>query len=381
MNLSRRSLRALLAVTTVGTVAVLAACSGTSEAGSTGSPSSSSEAGVIEVPGATAEANAYMNELYDAAMAAGEDQIVMYGPSPSANKAMDEVFTARFPGITIVPQDQPDAQILTKIETEAASGNRIADFYLGGDAPQAAAQPDLCTIADVRTGPEGFEIPTAYDGRLTYFALRYFGFVYNTDKVSADEAPKNWHDLLDPKWKGEITVGDMTVPSGVRYILTQLMLPETEDTWGKDYLTALAAQDLQIAQSEPTVPADVASGRFSIGIGVFQGYFQAQKDKGAPIEFIFPLDDGGNFMSRSAMCLVNEAPHSNAAQLYVNWIYSPEGQLALAEKNESYGWTPEAPGPASLPALNEFERLPFSNPDPEFNRPYFEFIAETFKKN
>ena len=31
--------------------------------------------------------------------------------------------------------------------------------------------------------------------------------IYNTNKVPPEEAPKNWPDLLDPKWRGQIAVG------------------------------------------------------------------------------------------------------------------------------------------------------------------------------
>src|SRR5690606_25407767 len=262
--------RTTMTVAALGALALLTACAPTTAGGDTGTD------GEVEVPGASDEANAYMNELYDKAREEGQNELVLYGPGPSSNRAMNDVFMARFPDITVIPQDQPDAQTLTKLATEAESGNRIADIYIGGESPQAAAEPGICTPADVRTAPEGFEVETLHDGRLTYFALRYFGFVYNTDMVDAEDAPQSWHDLLDPKWKGKITVGDMTVPGGIRYILTSLMIPENEDTWGEDFIRDLADQDVQIAQSEATVSADVASGRFPIGIGVFQGYYQSQ---------------------------------------------------------------------------------------------------------
>ena len=29
---------------------------------------------------------------------------------------------------------------------------------------------------------------------------------YNSDKLSAEEAPKSWKDLTDPKWQGKIAM-------------------------------------------------------------------------------------------------------------------------------------------------------------------------------
>ncbi|WP_020495900.1 ABC transporter substrate-binding protein [Sciscionella marina] len=371
MRFSRTKPRRLALAFTAGLLAALAACSSAVPAKSRVP---------IRVPGVSAEADKYMNQLYDKAFADGNTRLVLYGPGVSANQKLNDAFTRRFPGIELLQQDQADAQILTKLDTEAESGNRIADVYVGGESPQAAAKPDICTSADVRTVDAGFKVPTDNGGKLTYFALRYFGFVYNTDQVREQDAPKDWHDLLDPKWKGKIAVGDMTVPGGIRYALESLMLPENEQKWGHSYVRRLAAQNLQVSQSEQVVPTDVASGRFPVGIAVYQGYYEDQKKKGAPLGMVFPLKDGGNYMARSALCLIKDAPDAEVAQLYVNWLYSPEGQRALAEKDNSYGWTPAAPGPKGLPPLDKLPRLPFSNPKPEFNKPYFAFINKAFKK-
>ncbi len=357
----------------VGSLAFTACSSGAPEVKAGGAP--------VEVPGASAKANEFMNKLYQEALSSGKTDIVMYGPSPSANKALNQVFLDRFPGIKIVPQDQADAQTLTKLDVEAASGNRIADLYIGGESPQAAAKDNICTPVDIQTTPAGFKVPAQNDGKLLLFAYRYFGFVYNTNMVTKEEAPKSWHDLLDPKWKGKILIGDPTVPGGMQYIVTSMMLPETEAKWGKPFMEQLAKQDLNFSQSEPTVPSDVASGRFPIGIGVYSGFYDGQKSKGAPLNMVFPLDDGGNFLSRSGLCQIKDGPHPDATSLYLNWLFTQEGQDALGEKNQSYGVLPTAPGPAGAPPLAELKHLPFANPDPKFNAPYFDYITKLFKKS
>lgn len=336
---------------------------------------------VISVPGATAEGNEFMNELYRDAVDSGATQIVLYGASQSTSSAMFERFSERFPGITIVPQDAADSQTLTKLQVEAESGNRLADLYGGGmtSASRAAEIPDVCTKADVRTAPSDFTLPYSSDGLVLAYNMRFFGFVYNSDLVDPDDAPRTWEDLLDPRWKGELVMGDPTVVGGLRYVLTDLLVPESADKWGENYLEQLAAQDVNYSQNEPSVPADVAAGRFPVGIGVYSGYYQAQKDKGGPIDMVFPLDDGGNFLSRSGLCLVKDAPHADAALLYVNWLFSPEGQRVIAEVDNGFGLVPGSPGPMGAPPLDELETLPPTNTDPEFNEPYFAIIDRLFQ--
>ena len=343
-------LRLTTALIAVGALAGITACSSSpNDNGSTGGGGGNDATVVdertsIELEGVSDEGLTHINDLYAQAIENDNTEVVLYGPSVSTNAAMNAVFEERFPGIKVIPQDQPDAQTLTKLQTEQASGNKIGDIWSGGDSILAAAEPNICRTLDVVTGPDGYEVPTEHDGRAIYFAHRYFGFVYNPDMISAEEAPKSWDDLLDPKWKGKIAIGDMTVPGGIRVVLTGLMRPETADRWGQDFVEKLQQQDLQIASSEPSVPTDVSSGRFPVGVGVFVGYYNDQKEKGAPIEFVFPLE-GGNFLTRTALCLVDEGPNPEASELYVPWLYSLEGQRALAEKDNSFRTTPAAPAP------------------------------------
>lgn len=156
MTFSRKTLRITTALLAAGALTALTACSSSGAASKPDKP--------VEVPGASAEANDYMNELYDKAVEEGKTDIVLYGPSVSAQKSLFDVFTDRFPGIKMVQQDQPDAQSITKIEAEAQSGSKIADIYDGGESPQVAAEPGICTAADVRTAPRDSRSPANSTG-------------------------------------------------------------------------------------------------------------------------------------------------------------------------------------------------------------------------
>lgn len=338
--------------------------------------------GPIEVPGATDAQNEYLDGLYQSALSSEKTDIVIYGPSPSSSQPLYDAFIERFPGLRVVPQEAPDAQTVTKLEAEAQSENRIADLFSGGGptTAQVAAEPGICTQAEIVTGPEGFEVPYSVDGRVLNYVLRYFSIVYNTDKVSAAEAPTSWEDLLDPKWKGRIVIGDPTVPGGVRSNLVALIRPETEAKWGADYLEQLFAQDLILGTSESAVASDVAAGRGDIGIAVYYGYYATAKAKGAPLDIVFPLDNGGTFFTKSGICFIEDAPHADAALLYLNWLFTEEGQQAIADKENAYGLVPGAPGPAGAPPYDELEKLPISSTDPAFNEPFYEIINGIFKK-
>lgn len=370
------AIRIATAAVAVGALASLAACSSAPEEPK---PSDGGESSGIEIPGATPEAVEKLNALYEEAVESGNTDIVFYGPSASTSEALLSVFTERFPELSVTLKDMADAQILTTMQTEAATGQRVGDLWWGGDSIQAAREADICTPIDVVTGPDDWDPPTAEEDRLIYFAYRMFGFVYNSDEVSADEAPKGWNDLLDSEWKGKVAMGDPNA-GALRHIFTGMLRPDgQQEKFGEKFVEEFAAQDLQYVDPERNVSAEVASGRFPVGAGVFYGYYLQQKEKGANLEFVFPLEGGGNFLSRSSLCVAKDGPAAAATELFVNWIFTEEGQQAIAEKDLSYGNTPTAPGPEGMASLDKIDKLPFANPDPEFNKPFFEFIEKTFK--
>ncbi|WP_218019781.1 ABC transporter substrate-binding protein [Rhodococcoides yunnanense] len=370
---TRRRMLALTAVAAVSTLA-LSACSSASD-------DVVSADTVIEVPGVDAEANSYMNTLYQNAISSGNRDVVIYGPAPSTDAGLHAKFSERFPGITVVPQDAPDAETFTKLQVEVDSGNRIADLYTGGTPSvlQAAQTDGMCQPADIESAAPGVVTLDANDRAILYYSMTYFGIVYNTDMVSEADVPKTWNDLLDPKWKGKLAMGDPTVPGGVRYVFATMNYPEVADTWGKEYFEKLAAQEPNIAQSEPTVPSDVASGRFPIGVGVYSGFYDAQKAKGAPIDMSFPLEDNGNYLAQSGICYMADAPDSDAAQLYVNWLLSADGQQALLAAPGSYAPVLEDSGTVGIPSPEEIGHLPLLNPDNAYNAPFLADLDSIFK--
>lgn len=322
------------------------------------------ESAAITVPGVSDEGNAFMNELYQSAIESGNTEIVMYGPAVSTDEKLFEAFSEFFPEITIVAQDQPDATTQTKLEVEAESGNQIASMYVGAVTSINVLQdanPEICAMPEVKTSGE--EIWTREGNTPAYYKLTAFPFIYNTNLVKEEDVPRSWEDLLDPKWKGKIVVGDPTSPSGSRHIMTQLLKPEVSETFGVEYLEKLAAQDLNYAETEAGIPADVASERFPIGINVYSGFFAAQAAKDAPIAASFPLEDGGSFFGATGICVVNDGPSSDAATLFTNWLLSPNGVEALAADPASYAQFIEYEGEVPLPT--SFDRLPDGNDSAE----------------
>jgi iron(III) transport system substrate-binding protein len=156
-----------------------------------------------------------------------------------------------------------------------------------------------------------------------YFAA--FGFnisvpVYNTNLVSAKDAPKSWEDLLDPKWKGKLAAPDL---------MDMWVVFAQPNVWGKEktmnYVTKLAANQPKILSWTPALTL-VAAGDLHLTAEALSFRVMANKEKGAAVEIIKanPLVGRGpkSFLSV-------KPPHPNTAMLWLDWVYSADGEKAI----------------------------------------------------
>ncbi|MEQ8734352.1 MAG: ABC transporter substrate-binding protein [Rhodospirillaceae bacterium] len=154
----------------------------------------------------------------------------------------------------------------------------------------------------------------------------------NTGRVTAADAPRTYFDLLDPKWRGRITMPRSPYP----WMAMSYALGEDE--------TANLLQQI-IAQQEPKllaryadIRARVLSGEFPVAIGT--DIFSLQK-RGAPVAH---PDIDLLVLSSSGAFVLEDAEHPAAAKLWALWAVSAEGQATL-EEARSYSLA-ETPGTA-----------------------------------
>ena len=358
----------LLALGLAATV-LLTGCSGAAAGGSL--PDTSEEA----LGGA--QALEKFQGLYDQAIDEGKTQVVIYGPTE--NVAVETAFNERFPGIELVAEQLQGADRDVRLDAEAQSGNFAGDILQDGGTPIVrAASEGRCSnlelIADV---PDQYQV---LNGLAQYTTASNFGMVYNTDMLSADEVPQSWEDLLDPKWKGKITVVSPSAGGISAFAFAYMLATDANaQKYGMDFLQKLHAQDLNLVSKDPLAVQAVSSGESPLAILVFKPFYNAVKDKGAPIEYSFPMKED-NMVSLSGLCVLNNAPNRAAAELYVNWRYSSEGQATLAEAG-SYPVMDGIQPPDGLPPLSEVHTIPML-PDEERvegYKPYIEQVIGLFK--
>ena len=340
---AKRALSALAIIVTAA--ATVTACS---PGGAANDPPNTSSPGASSGALGNAEQTAAFNKLYEATKKAGENQVVIYGPSDSAE--FYKTFEDRFPGIKVVVQQLQGAERDARLQAEASSGNYAGDLAVDGSTPIAVlGNSGKCQAFSPIMNVDKEWLPL--DGKVAFVRVSIFGMVYNTNMLKKSDLPQTWEDLLDPKWKGKVTMVSPAAGGVTAYAFAQMLTPDSQaEKYGMSFMEKLKAQDFKYVAKDPLAPQAVATGDSPLAILVFRPFYTQIEDKGAPIDYAFPLK-ADNMWTRSAVCELKNAPHPEATKLYMNWLYSPEGQEAIV-KAGSYPVMPGIAGPGGLPPID-----------------------------
>ena len=149
-----------------------------------------------------------VNEWYEGAKSEGE---VNYYASnnPALSQRMADGFNARYPEVKVNIVRLASGPLGKRYATEADAGNFVADILQLGDPLLIRDGREKGWFTDIDELPAHQAWPGEYKGTHYAVANIFPGTItYNTNLVNDETKPKEWTDLLDPKWKGPILAPD-----------------------------------------------------------------------------------------------------------------------------------------------------------------------------
>lgn len=292
-----------------------------------------------------------LQRLYDQAEQAGETSLVIYGARTVELRPLFDLFEQRYPTISIEAIEAFGPKLQTRLDQEFVSGQHVGDISWTGNRT-TFFNADQGRFAQFRpsTADQLEERFVAPDETYSVPFFSGFGIGYNTDRVSQEEAPRGWRDLLDPRWSGgRICLGDPRQSGGEADVFTY-MLHDEQGGFDEQYMRDLAAQGPRIVDGS-VVAQNMATGQCDVGVVYITSEFHEQQAIGAPVELVFPVE-GGSHGSYGYLAIIDGAPHPNTARLFATWMLTPGVAQWLAD-NGFYASVPNSPPPAGLPPLEE----------------------------
>ncbi len=152
---------------------------------------------------------------------------------------------------------------------------------------------------------------------------------YNTDKITEAEIKtiKSQQDFFDPRWKGKIQGNGMGDPSGIRQMIDSWFDPDRGPDWVKRYLTEAG---VTFSDDRRILETWLVGGRFPLrAVSSAEEELRTLAKKGLPIKANFLPKRQGMLRAAGSGCCISvfeNAPHPNAAKLFVNWFLTKEAQ-------------------------------------------------------
>jgi ABC-type Fe3+ transport system substrate-binding protein len=280
------------------------------------------------------------------AQARPEKTLVLFAAGPvEPHERFAREFERRFPGLSVsvtggfsnVLNDTINRQIRDHaVAVDMAFFQTVQDFI--GWKRQGAL---------LNFKPDGFDaIPPRYrdeDGAYVTTHVNTITYAYNTNLVRPEDAPQSALDFLKTPFHGRLVTVYPADDDATLYLFHTIVAK-----YGWDYMDKYMAAKPTFIQGHLGVARRVASGESAATFDASSSAWRFKRD-GAPIEVVFSRVDATPVFTVSAG-IFKDAPHPNAAKLYLTWYLAREQQ----SRTGVFSARSDVPPPVGLKPLSEY---------------------------
>jgi len=260
--------------------------------------------------------------------------LVIYSPhGRDLLTLLERRFERLHPDVDVRWLDMGSQEVYDRLRSERA--NPQADVWFGGPATIFARgvgdsllepfRPDWAGAIGAHGRGPGDRYFAAYETPAV--------IVYAEQGVRPDRAPRDWDDLLDPRWKGRILIRDPVASGTMRAVWGMIIergLRQTGDTGaGFAWLRRLDAQTKEYVLNGPLLDQKIVRQEGLITVWDLPDILLSRRD-GLPLGYVFPKS--GTPVIEDAIGVVQGARHRAAAHAFVEYVGSVAAQLAAARE-------------------------------------------------
>jgi ABC-type Fe3+ transport system substrate-binding protein len=265
------------------------------------------------------------------------------------SRPLADAFQAKYPGIQVHYSRASNTDTTLKLLNEGRAHRVQADVFDVTSGIQPLLDAHLVAAYPPRAAEHYPAVLKDPDGYWTGTNLYFLTVAYNTSLVMPKEVPRSFADLLDPRWKGQMAwTSELAIQGPPGFIYNVLTVMGHDQ--GMEYLRRFAAQEpVAVAASPRTVLDQVISGEYNLALQIYNHHVAISAAQGAPVAWVKLEPLVALF---GVMGVLKDAPHPNAARLFVEFVLSKDGQRVFAANDY-------LPADPDVPA-----RIPELKPDP-----------------
>jgi iron(III) transport system substrate-binding protein len=267
-------------------------------------------------------------ELYEAAKKEGELTWYTAHSDDVTAQALGRGFEASYPGIRVSVVRTTAQVAFQRVSQELKAGAMQVDVLSSTDIGHYVYLKEKKLLEQFvpENSAKVLDVYKNYDPDGYYFVTSggLIGMVYNTAKLKEADAPKNWTDLTDPKWKDKIALGH---PGFSGYVGTWTVM--MRKLYGWNFFDDLVKNNPQVGRSiNDTVTMLNAGERVVAGTGPIANAAENVR-KGNPLAMIYPSD--GTVLILAPSGIMKGVKHPNAARLFMEYLMSVDASKVWVE--------------------------------------------------
>ncbi|MDR2821123.1 MAG: ABC transporter substrate-binding protein [Desulfovibrio sp.] len=255
---------------------------------------------------------------------AAEKLIVYTSMKESLIGKLRDGFVKKHPDIAMDYQSAGAGKLMAKIAAERESGKILADVVWTSEVPDFYNMKNEGILAEY-VSPLLSEILNPFDDSVKgFFAparLGTLGIAINTRFIKTP--PTQWADLSNKEYRGAFGIANPSL-SGTSYMSVALLVKQ----FGWEFIEKLRDNKAKIGKGSGQVIDDTASGDLVASLAV--DYITNDKiSKGATLSLVYPPE---MLVVPSPVAIMKNSPNMSAAQKFVDFLLSREGQTVIASE-------------------------------------------------
>jgi len=253
--------------------------------------------------------------------------LVVYSPhGKELLEHYEQGFELAHPNIDVQWVDMGSQDVLDRLRSEKA--NPQADVWFGAPAETFARAASEGLLAPYKPSWSGQVPADAHDAKDLWYGtyLTPEVIAYNTEAIPAADAPKDWDDVLDPKWKGKVVIRDPVASGSMRAIFGAIIARAVARTGsseaGYEWLRRLDANTREYALNPTVLYTKLGRREGLISLWDMPDIAMLSEGKEYPIGYQIPTS--GTPLLVDAIAVIEGARHPEAAKQFYEFVTTPK---------------------------------------------------------
>jgi ABC-type Fe3+ transport system substrate-binding protein len=287
-----------------------------------------------------------IDQLYQAAKQEGVLNFYGGGPATPYERRAAE-FEKRFPGIKVSVTGGFSNILAPQIDEQIHQGKLAVDLTIFQTLQDYVRWKKAGLLLPFK--PDGFDQidPSFRDADGAYFGVWVTGlsYGYNTEKLTASDIPKSAQDFLKPTFTGKLITSYPQDDDVTLYLFSTIV-----GKYGWQYMDKYMANKPSFIRGHLGVVRSISSGENVVTFDGTTTSILAAARSGMPVAIATSDVDPLPVWPQTA-AIFKDAPHPNAAKLYLSWLLDKEQQSQIG----TWSIRSDVPPPSGLKPLAEYK--------------------------